>query len=142
MTTPRGRPKRSWVKIDCAGILHGSINWQLTLEEQAIWFKMIAYSASCGGEAGYIQDNDGRPLPKSFIAQELHCSEELFASTLKKCIDEGRCTDNTSGIHLTNFNEYQFTEYDRQKPYRENKKLENEDPEKFNKQKYGHLVKR
>ena len=90
----RGRPKRSWVKMDCQGCLHGSINFQLTLEEQAIWFKLIMYSAVCGGEPGFIGDNDGRAMPKEYIAQELHCSLETLESTLKKCDAEGRTRQN------------------------------------------------
>lgn len=118
----RGRPKRSWVKMDCQGCLHGSINYQLALEEQAIWFKLIMYSAVCGGAAGFICDNDGRPMPKEYIAQELHCPLEILERTLKKCAEEGRIKVNSSGIEIINFNAYQFTEYDRQRPYRMAKK--------------------
>lgn len=118
----RGRKPRSWVRIDCAGLLHGSINWQLTLEEQAIWVKLIAYSEVCGGPAGMICDNDGRPLPHEFIAHECHCSVELLKSCLAKCQEEGRISENSHGIRITNFDIYQFTEYDRQKPYRDAKK--------------------
>jgi len=119
----RGRPRRSWVKMDCQGCLHGSINFQLTLEEQAIWFKLIMYSAVCGGEPGFICDNDNRPMPLEYIAQELHCPLELLKATLKKCTDEGRTRVNSTGIEIINFNAYQFTEYDRQRPYRQAAKL-------------------
>lgn len=138
----RGRPRRSWVKIDCAGMLRGSINWQLSLEEQAIWVKLIAYSAVCGGEPGWIQDNDQRPLPHEFIAQELHCPAELLEATLAKCVDEGRCLENGAGIQITHFDDYQFTEYDRQRPYRDKKKAEEKNPDRFIEGKYGHIVKR
>ena len=119
---PRGRPKRSWVKLDCQGCLHGSINYQLTLEEQAIWFKLIMYSAVCGGDAGFICDNDGRPMPKEYIAQELHCPLETLEATLERCVKEGRVKDNSAGIEIINFAAYQFTEYDRQRPSREARK--------------------
>jgi len=117
----RGRKPRSWVKIDCGGLLRGSINWQLTLEEQAVWIKMIAYSEVCGGNPGMICDNDSRPLPHQFIAEELHCPVSVFESTLKKCKIEGRVEENSSGISLVNFDAYQFTEYDRQRIYRQGK---------------------
>lgn len=115
----RGRPKRSWVKMDCQGCLHGSINFQLTLEEQAIWYKLIMYSAVCGGEPGFICDNDSQPMPLWYIANELHCPLETLEGTLKKCTQEGRTKVNSSGIEIVNFNAYQFTEYDRQRPSRE-----------------------
>ncbi len=122
----RGRPKRSWVKLDCNGILRGSINWQLTLEEQAVWIKAFAYSAVCGGESGIIQDNDHKPLPHWFIANELHCPEDIFESMLKKCQDAERLKENSNGIEIINFAAYQFTEYDRQRPYREHKQKDEE----------------
>lgn len=144
----RGRKPRTWVKLDCNGILRGSINYQLTLEQQAVWIKLFAYSAVCGGEPGYISDNDGKAMPDWYIAQELHCSVELLNITVEKCIDEGRMSKNGKGVfRITNFEIYQFTEYDRQKPYRERKKLlkrpqDNPDPDKYVKGKGGHMVKR
>ena len=116
--TERGRPRRTWVKLDCYGTLHGSINWQLTLEEQAIWIKCFAYAAVCGGKPGIIQDNDEKALPHWYIANELHCSLELFESTLQKCIEQDRMREAEDGIYIINFDAYQFTEYDRQKRYR------------------------
>lgn len=118
----RTRLKRVWVRLDCNGILHGSINWQLTLEEQAVWIKTFAYSAVCGGEPGMIQDNENHPLPHEFIASELHCPVKVFESMLKKSEEDNRLKENSNGIEVVNFKEYQFTEYDRQKPYREAKR--------------------
>ena len=144
----RGRPRRTWVKLDCYGTLHGSINWQLTLEEQAIWIKSFAYSAVCGGKPGIIQDNDGKALPHWYIANELHCPLEVFESTLEKCIAANRMSENEHGIDIINFAAYQFTEYDRQKPYRDkkkddlDKKQQGDDPDKYVKGKYGHMVQR
>lgn len=117
----RGRGKRTWIKLHCEGTLRGSINYQLELEEQAIWMKMLAFTAVCGGEDGWIQDNDKHPLPHFFIANNLHCPLEVFETTLEKCITEGRCKENSTGIEITNWSYYQ-SEYDRQKPYREGKK--------------------
>lgn len=138
----RGRPKRAWVKLDCYGILHGSINWELTLEEQAIWIKAFTYSAVSGGTPGIIQDNDGKPLPHWFVANELHCPLEIFESMLKKCIEQNRLYENEHGIEVLHFNDYQFTEYDRQRPYRERKKESEIDPKKYKGGKYNHMVHR
>lgn len=138
----RGRPKRRWVKLDCNGILHGSINWQLNLDEQAIWMKLIAFSAVCGGTPGVLCDNDGSPIPNNYIAHSLYCSKELLESCIKKCIDAKRIENNGNGYKLTNFESYQATEYDRQQPYRQAKKERENDPEKYIKGKYGHMVQR
>lgn len=137
---PRGRKPRAWVKIDCNGILRGSINWVLDLDEQAVWVKMIAYSEVCGGKPGQIEDNDGNGLPREYLAQELHCPFEKLESTIDKMVENGSVNVNGTGsIQLVHFDDYQFTEYDRQKPYRQAKR-EAADPDKFVKGKYGHMV--
>lgn len=139
---PRGRKPRTWVKLDCEGVLRGSINYLLSLEGQAIWIKMVALSEVCGGRSGYIEDNNENGLPHEYIAQELHCSIDSLETVLDKMKSDSAIEiDNKGSIHLVNFEHYQFSEYDRQKPYRDKKKQE-QDPDKFIKGKYGHMVKR
>jgi hypothetical protein len=124
----RGRKPRTWIKIDCEGILRGSINYLLDLDGQAIWVKMIALSEVCGGRPGYIEDNNQKGLPHEYLAHELHCPVELLRSVLDKMSGDDAIEVNSSGsIHLVNFHHYQFGEYERQKPYRQKKKemLEN-----------------
>lgn len=119
----RGRKPRTWIKIDCEGILRGSINYLLTLEGQAVWMKMIALSEICGGKPGYIEDNNENGLPLDYLAQELHCSVEVLKAVLKAMEGDGAIDINGTGsIHLVNFAHYQFSEYDRQRPYRQAKK--------------------
>jgi hypothetical protein len=113
----RGTPKRRrWIKLHTFGILHGSINYQLSIEEQMVWVKLLAFAGDIGRE-GQISDNDGRPLPPAFVAHQLQVSEELLKSTLEKCKEEGRITEDAYGIHITNWKVYQ-SEYERQRPYR------------------------
>lgn len=109
-------------------MLRGSINYLLTLEGQAVWVKMIALSEVSGGRPGFIEDNNQRGLPHEYIAQELHCPIDVFEEVLKRMSDDGAIKSNGTGsIELVNFKHYQFSEYDRQKPYREAKKnLNNE----------------
>ncbi len=119
----RGRKPRTWVKMDCEGLLRGSINYLLELDGQAVWLKMIALSEVCGGRPGFIEDNDERGLPHEYIAHELHCKVETFEEVLKIMTSDGALKVNgTGGIELVNFKHYQFSEYDRQKPYRDAKK--------------------
>lgn len=140
---PRGINKRTWVKLDCHGVLHGSINWLFTLEEQAVFLKLIPMAATYCKVPGIISDNEGQPLPKDFIAQELHCPLSVLESVIKKGADDNCIKETLNGLQLINFEHYQFTEYDRQRPYRERKKaVAQVDPDKFVKGKYGHLVKR
>ena len=114
---PRVRGRTTWIKLYCYGRLHGSINYQLTQEEQSVWDKLLCLAGLCG-LGGLIADNDRRPLPHEYIAHELHASLELLESTLSKCQKEGRAIEDEQGIHITKWKDYQG-EYDRQKPYRE-----------------------
>jgi len=104
---PRERKARTWIKIDCEGILRGSINYLLTLEGQAIWVKMLALSDVSGGRAGYIEDNNHNGLPKEYIAHELHCSVEQFEEVVNKMEQDGAIKLNGTGsIQLVNFQKY------------------------------------
>jgi hypothetical protein len=115
----RGTNKRTWVKLDCQGILHGSINWLFTLEEQAVFLKLIPMAAVYCRTPGIISDNEGQPLPRAFIAHELHCPVEILNSVIDKGCQDNCLRDTMNGLQLVNFEHYQFTEYDRQKPYRQ-----------------------
>ena len=154
---PRGRKPRIWVKMDCDGLLRGSINYLfsdvdkddidaediISLACQAVWMKMIAFSEVCGGRPGFIEDNNENGLPVKYIAQELHCPLHILTNVLKIMESDNAININGTGsIELVNFNHYQFNEYDRQKPYRQAKKEAENDPDKFVKGKYGHVVKR
>jgi hypothetical protein len=50
----------------------------------------------------------------------MHSDLEVLESTLLLCIDEGRISEDETGIHITNWTIYQ-SEYQRQKPYRDEK---------------------
>ncbi len=113
---PRAQ-RRTWIKLYCYGRLHGSVVYQLDDAEQSVWDKLLCLAGICGLD-GLIADNDRRSYPHSFIAHEIHSSLELLESTLSKCIEEGRISENDHGIVITNWAAYQ-SEYDRQKPYRQ-----------------------
>lgn len=132
---PRSQ-RRTWIKLYCYERLHGSVAYQLTPAERSVWDELLCLAGLCGMD-GLIADKDKRPFPHSYIAHELHISEDLLESTLVKCKDETRIKEDEHGIYITNWDFYQ-SEYDRQKKYR--KKFEPIDPAKYTKGKYGHLV--
>ncbi len=118
----RGIKKRTWVKLDCQGVLHGSINWLFTLEEQAVFLKLIPMAAVYCKVPGTISDNEGKPLSREFIAYELHCPIKVLESVITKGKKDKCLEDTGQGLVMVNFSMYQFTEYDRQKKYRQPKK--------------------
>lgn len=110
------KPSRRWVKLYCYELLHGSVSYQLTEAEQAVWIKLLCLAGLCGHE-GIIADHDLRPFPHDFISHEIHTTLELLEETLRKCKAEGRISEDGNGIHITNWAKYQ-SEYGRQRPYR------------------------
>ena len=134
----RGKGKRTWVKFWVTGWLHGSIRWQLEPAERSVWADLICLAGECGRN-GAICDNDGVPLPRTFIAGQFNIPTTLLDRTIAKSIHDNRLSENEGLLSITNWEKYQ-SEYERQKPYREKKKQDSDDPEKFTKGKYGHMV--
>jgi hypothetical protein len=112
----RGESKRAWVKLHINGMLNGSVRYQLEPEERGTWVDLLCF-AGLGLMPGTISDNDLRPYPHSFLANRFNIPLELLETTLKKCIDEGRITENGDGIHINNWSSYQ-SEYQRQQSYK------------------------
>jgi len=118
----RNIKKRGWVVLRKSW-LTSSINYRMSLEEIAVFSKLIVMADEFGPVAGLISDNDCRPMPHDYIAHQACCPVEVLKSTLEKGIQDDSICENSHGIFLTHFDEYQFTEYDRQKPYREEAKI-------------------
>lgn len=114
----RNAKKRGWVVLRKTW-LTSSINYRLTLEEIAVFSKLIVMADEFGPVPGLISDNEFRAMPSEYVAHQACCSVETLESTLAKGIEDDSIYVNPHGIFLTHFDEYQFTEYDRQKPYRE-----------------------
>lgn len=121
---PRGSWKKRWIKLYVTGWLHGSIRWQFTSEERGVWADLMALAGEIqrGGE---ISDNDGKPLPRDYIANTLNIKQILLDRVIAKSIHEGRIVDRDSVLFLTNYESYQ-SEYERQKPYRQSQQTEPE----------------
>lgn len=121
----RGSKKRGWVKFG-KNWLTSSINYRMELSEQAVFSKLIVMADEYGPVAGLISDNDFRAMPDDYLAHLATCPLEVLQETVKKGIADDSLFQNGHGIFLTHFDDYQFTEYDRQKPYRQMQKAEKE----------------
>ncbi len=126
---PRTAGRRTWIKLYPIDCLEGSIRYQLEADERGVWYDLLNLSAICS-TPGTISDKDNRPYPHSFIANRLNIEIELLDRTLTKCEEEGRISENDTGIHITNWTAYQ-SEYERQKPYRERKKEKGPAPKRL-----------
>ena len=117
----RGSKKRGWVVLRKSW-LTSSINYRMELPEIATFSKLIVMADEFGPIPGLISDNDLRPMPHGYLAHQACCPLEVFEETIKKGIRDDSIYENSHGIFLTHFDDYQFTEYDRQKPSRQAKK--------------------
>lgn len=117
----RGAKKRGWVVLRKSWLI-SSINYRMELDEIAVFSKLIVMADEFGPVPGLISDNDCRPMPHEYLAHQCFCPLEVFESVLEKGIADDSIFENAHGIFLTHFDDYQFTEYDRQKPYRDAKR--------------------
>ena len=117
MHNQRGATRRSWIKLFVTGWLHGSIRWQLTSAERGCFADLLCLAGECNHD-GLICDNDGRPLPRDYLANHFNVELELLESTIIKCSAEGRLEDTDGLLRVINWKTYQ-SEYNRQKKYRE-----------------------
>ena len=117
----RGAKKRGWVVLRKSW-LTSSINYRMELDEIAVFSKLIVMADEYGPVPGLISDNDCRPMPHEYLAHQACCPLDVFESAIEKGVKDDSLYENSHGIFMTHFDAYQFTEYDRQKPYREAKK--------------------
>jgi len=134
--TTRCHKKRGWVVLRKTW-LTSSINYRMELSEIAVFSKLIVMADEFGPIPGLISDNDLRPMPHEYLAHQACCPLEIFEATLKKGIGDDSLYENSHGIFLTHFDDYQFTEYDRQKPSREKMRMEKQQALDANKKVYG-----
>ncbi|MBA7483024.1 hypothetical protein ES705_28335 [subsurface metagenome] len=134
----KSRWRRTWVKMWVNESLEGTIRFDFTPAERGVWYDLILMAGRCR-VPGVISANETTPYPHSYIAGVLNVDLGLLETTIDKCKASGRIEEIEQGLKLTNWEHYQ-SEYERQKPYRQQK--QEGDPDKFIKGKLGHMVKR
>lgn len=123
-----------------AECLEGTIRFDFTSEDRGVWYDLIILGGRMRRK-GVIAAGPGRPYPRSYIAGVLNITEDLLERVIAMCKETDRITEDGDGLRIINWKNYQ-SEYDRQKPYRDKKKAQrDEDPGKYTKGKFGHLVK-
>ena len=114
--------KRKWIKLWIDECLTGTIREEVTPEERSVWYDFLLL-AGRNRPPGSISANETTSLSPKRLASILNIPVSLLASSTKKFEDSGRITIDEAGvIHITNWEKYQYTDYDRQKPYREAKR--------------------
>ena len=145
--------QRRWIKLWVKECLIGTIREELTPEERGVWYDFLLLAGN-SRIPGVICANVTTPLSTTRIGQILNTPEELINHCIQKFIASERITMINGLIHIANWEQYQFSDYDRQKPYRQKSRrgasdeyipgtnIRKDDPDKYIKGKYGHMVKR
>ncbi len=130
--------RRTWIKIYCDRWLRGTLRddppWI-----RGIWIDLLALAGdSPFSDRGVIQVSAQIGFTDEQIASILKVSASEWLEAKQRLMEVDRISvDGSNAITITNWKVYQ-SEYERQKPYR--KTGPEEDPDKYTKGKYGHLV--
>lgn len=114
---------RTWVKLYCDKWLEGSIRDEAP-DVRAIFIDLLALAGSGKyGDTGEIKLQNGVGFSTIQLKNILKTSNYLLKKALNQLQNSGRITINQAGvITIINWQKYQ-SEYERQKPYR-NQKLQ------------------
>ena len=116
---PPNKWNRPWFKLYAHPWINGSIRSELTSAERSVWLDFLALATS-NRPPGCISFNETTAMPVRRIAALLNISVALVKRSMDKFTTQGRITVDDAGIiHLTNWAAYQFSDYDRQKVYRQ-----------------------
>ena len=147
MSRKAPKPARTWIKLYCAECIRGSIRTTLSPTERSVWYDLLLMAGDSRVD-GVICATVGIPYPHRHIANTLAISLPLLQSCLKKFKDQDRLTEDDEGIHILKWHLYQRP-YQSKLPWPEEgektpekDKPRSEDPDKYIKGKYGHLVQR
>lgn len=107
--------RMSWVKLWTQETLYGTTSEELKLDEQALWFKLLALAGD-SPEPGKILIAPGVPPSDEQIAAIFKCPLNVWLRTKQRLQDPDvdKITINESIIHIKNWGKYQ-TEFDRAK---------------------------
>lgn len=112
MSPQQYRPsRRSWIKLWVSEWLDGTVRWQLTQQQRAMWTDLLAL-AGYSRFPGYVTpgtDGDGLiGYPMQHLASVFRCSMAEASETLQVLENQGRITIDKNGvIKIVNWDKYQ-----------------------------------
>lgn len=102
--------------------LFGTLRHELDSGQRGVWNDLLDFAKLSRVRPGLIAPKEKTAYKHEWLAAFLNVPLELFEDALKVLKSTDRIKEDGSGIEILNWEKYQ-TEYDRQKPYREAKKL-------------------
>ena len=96
-----------WIKVDIRDTLRGKMRYQMTSEEQGIWFSLYCLAGD-SKTLGVIEAAPGEPYPLKFIATQLRVPLKRLEQALKKFEQQGRIILNDGSIHIVDWDRDQY----------------------------------
>jgi hypothetical protein len=142
MTEEKHGMSRIYRKSWCHDNLFGSLRHDLDAAQRGIWNDLLDLAKLSRVRPGLIAPNDKQAYSQEWLAAFLNVPLDLFNEACRLLVATERITMNGTGIEIVNWKKYQ-TEYDRQKPYRKEKKTREERIKErdYTGGEHGHLVK-
>ena len=111
-------PRRRWIKLWTQETLYGTTSQELKLDEQAIWFKLLALAGD-SPEPGRVEVAPGIPMTDQQIAAIFKAPLNVWLTTKERlqAPDVDKIIISEGIIHIKNWERYQ-SEYERIKKYR------------------------
>lgn len=123
-----------WLKLWTRGWLEGSIRFDLTPAQRSVFIDLCALARESRNPP-IVQANETTAYPHSWLANKLNIPLDLLEDTLAVCIKQRRLSENSTGIKVIKFEFYQEKGPQRGEEAKD-------DPDKYTKGKYGHMVKK
>lgn len=118
---PPRNDRRPWIKLFVDECLRGTIREDLTAEERGVWYDFLVL-AGANRVRGCISANETQGYTVARVAAILNVKENIISRCVGKFLEQGRITiDDRDIISISNWDGYQYSSYDRQKPSRQSK---------------------
>lgn len=106
-------PRKRWIKLWTQETLYGTTSQELELDEQAIWFKLLALAGD-SPEPGRVEVAPGIPMTDEQIAGVVKAPLDVWLRTKERLQDPDvdKIIINEGIIHIKNWDKYQ-SEFDR-----------------------------
>ena len=115
---------RDWIKLWVKECLIGTIREDLTPEERGVWYDFLIL-AGHSRVPGVICANEETPLTQKRLGEILNTPIGLIRRCIKKFQESSRIGIDERGlIHISKWEKYQYSDYDRQKKFRQSKPSE------------------
>ena len=114
---------RDWIKLHVKECLIGSMREDMTPEERSVWYDFLVLAGN-SRVPGVLCSNKEQGFTTKRISQLLNTPEPLIKKCIKTWKGDRIEVDHLKRIVILNWDKYQYSDYDRQKPYRQRSILE------------------